>query len=96
MRRSLRILLILLFSVISPFATAQEPHGHSVPEKLGTVSFPISCAPAVRIQFDRGVALLHSFAYSAAKDAFQGVAALCDGPLGNCHDVLSPGLGPAP
>jgi len=74
MRRSLRILLILLFSVISPFATAQEPHGHSVPEKLGTVSFPISCAPAVRIQFDRGVALLHSFAYSAAKDAFQGVA----------------------
>jgi hypothetical protein len=74
MRRSLRILLILLVSVISPFAAAQEPHSHSVPEKLGTVSFPISCAPAVRIQFDRGVALLHSFAYSAAKDAFQGVA----------------------
>ena len=74
MHRSLRILLILLVSVISPFAAAQEPHSHSVPEKLGTVSFPISCAPAVRVEFDRGVALLHSFAYSAAKDAFQGVA----------------------
>ncbi len=74
MHRSLRILLTLLFSVISPFAAAQEPHSHSVPEKLGKVSFPISCAPAVRVEFDRGVALLHSFAYSAAKDAFQGVA----------------------
>ena len=74
MYRSLRILLILLVSVISPFAAAQEPHSHSVPEKLGTVSFPVSCAPAVRVEFDRGVALLHSFAYGAAKDAFQDVA----------------------
>jgi hypothetical protein len=36
------------------------------------VSFPISCAPAVQEQFDRGVALLHSFAYTAAENAFQG------------------------
>ena len=42
--------------------------------ETGTVTFPISCAPAVRVEFDRGVALLHSFAYGAAKDAFQGVA----------------------
>jgi len=74
MHRSLRILLTLLFSLIFSFAPAEEPHSQSVPEKLGTVSFPISCAPAVRVEFDRGVALLHSFAYSAAKDAFQGVA----------------------
>lgn len=74
MRDSSRILLTLLFFVIFPVAAAQEPHSHSVPEKLGSVSFPISCAPAVRIQFDRGVALLHSFAYSAAENAFQAVA----------------------
>jgi hypothetical protein len=40
------------------------------------VSFPISCAPAVQEQFDRGVALLHSFAYTAAENAFQGVSEL--------------------
>ncbi len=74
MRDSSRILMALLSFVILSFSAAQEQHSHSVPEKLGTVSFPISCAPAVRIQFDRGVALLHSFAYSAAESAFQAVA----------------------
>src|SRR5450631_1550722 len=66
-----RILLTVLF--IFPFSSAQETHSHGAPEKLGKVSFPISCTPAVQEQFDRGVALLHSFAYSAAKNAFQGV-----------------------
>jgi len=69
-----RISLTLLFLV--PFLSAQETHSHSAPEKLGKVSFPISCAPAVQEQFDRGVALLHSFAYTAAANAFQGVAEL--------------------
>ena len=67
-----RILLDLLFIV--PFSSAQETHDHRAPEKLGKVSFPISCKPAVQEQFDRGVALLHSFAYTAAENAFQGVA----------------------
>src|ERR1039458_8472226 len=67
-----RILLTLL--LIFPFLSAQETHSHSVPEKLGKVSFPISCNPAVQEQFDRGVALLHSFTYTAAENAFQGVA----------------------
>ena len=69
-----RILLTLLF--IFPFSWAQEIHSHSVPEKLGKVSFPISCTPAVQQQFDRGVALLHSFAYAAAENVFQGVGEL--------------------
>ncbi len=69
-----RISLTLLF--LLPFSSAQETHSHSAPEKLGKVSFPISCTPAVQEQFDRGVALLHSFAYTAAEDAFQGVAEL--------------------
>jgi hypothetical protein len=47
-----------------------------VPEKLGAVSFPVSCKPVVQERFDRGVALLHSFAYSAAENAFQEVASL--------------------
>ena len=67
-----RILLTLLFIVA--FSSAQETHDHPAPEKLGKVSFPTSCAPAVQEQFERAVALLHSFAYSAAENAFQGVA----------------------
>jgi tetratricopeptide (TPR) repeat protein len=73
-RMLLTFLLIVPFSAFSPFSSAQETHNHGVPEKLGTVSFPVSCKPAVQEQFDRGVALLHSFAYPAAEDAFQGVA----------------------
>ena len=63
-----QISLTLLF--LFPIASAQETHNHSAPEKLGKVSFPIFCAPAVQAQFDRGVALLHSFAYSDAEKAF--------------------------
>jgi len=66
-----RICLTLLF--VFPVSPAQETHSHSAPEKLGKVSFPISCAPAVQEQFNRAVALLHSFAYTAAENAFQGV-----------------------
>src|SRR5215472_2072625 len=54
--------------------TAQEAHSHGVPEKLGEVSFPSSCNPAVQQSFNRAVALLHSFAYAPAADAFGAVA----------------------
>ena len=63
--------MVFLFS--TPLA-AQQEHSHNAPEKLGNVSFPISCRPAVPSQFDRGVALLHSFAYTAAENAFRNVA----------------------
>ncbi|HEY3457380.1 MAG TPA: hypothetical protein VGK64_22560 [Bryobacteraceae bacterium] len=53
---------------------SQETHSHSAPEKLGAVSFPISCAPGVQNEFNRAVALLHSFAYTAADSAFRSVA----------------------
>jgi tetratricopeptide (TPR) repeat protein len=67
-----QISLIPLF--IFAFSPAQETHNHPAPEKLGKVSFPISCAPAVQEQFNRAVALLHSFAYTAAESDFQGVS----------------------
>ena len=53
---------------------AQEAHSHAVPGKLGEVSFAVSCKPEVQQDFNRAVALLHSFAYLAAAPAFQGVA----------------------
>src|SRR5947209_15961235 len=49
-------------------------HEHAVPEKLGTVQFPTSCSNKEQKNFERAVALLHSFAYSAAEKAFSDVA----------------------
>jgi tetratricopeptide (TPR) repeat protein len=66
--------LLILALLFPPLSVAQEEHHHPVPEKLGTVSFPTSCQPAVQPEFDRAVALLHSFAYDAAEAAFQSVA----------------------
>jgi len=43
-------------------------------EKLGKISFPISCAPAVQAPFERAVALLHSFWFDEADRQFQQVA----------------------
>ena len=45
-------------------------HHHDADEKLGTVSFPISCAPASQRAFNRGVALMHSFQYEDAEAQF--------------------------
>ncbi|HZF15039.1 MAG TPA: hypothetical protein VE046_03755 [Steroidobacteraceae bacterium] len=44
-------------------------------DRLGKVEFPNSCSPAVQDKFLRGVALLHSFYYSAARKAFEEVSA---------------------
>jgi tetratricopeptide (TPR) repeat protein len=41
----------------------------------GTVDFPVSCTPAARPEFVRGVALLHSFFYEEARRIFTEVAA---------------------
>ncbi len=44
--------------------------GAQGPEKIGRVTFPISCAAAVQKPFERAVALLHSFWYLEAAKAF--------------------------
>src|SRR4029453_19066929 len=43
-------------------------------DKLGKVEFPNSCSPAVQEKLLRGVAMLHSFYYSATQKAFEEVA----------------------
>ena len=54
---------------------SEETHSHPAPEKLGKVSFPTTCAPSVARDFERSVALLHSFAYAASEQSFRNVAA---------------------
>jgi hypothetical protein len=57
-------------------AVDDQAHHHEdlTTVQLGTVSFPVSCAPDVRKPFERGVALLHSFWYEEAEKEFTQVA----------------------
>jgi hypothetical protein len=48
-------------------------HHHDATEKLGKVSFPISCAVSSQKPFERGVALLHSFGYEEADEQFESI-----------------------
>ena len=54
----------------------KDHHHHEdlTASQLGTVSFPVSCAPGVQKPFERGVALLHSFWYEEAQKQFQQIA----------------------
>lgn len=57
-------------------SNAQEhAHGALPAERLGSVHFPTSCH-ADSAQFDRGVALLHSFEFGASIRAFNDVLAM--------------------
>ena len=63
----------LIAACFAPVVQAQE-HEHEHHEVLGNVSFPISCASGTQEAFNRAVALLHSFAYEDAEQAFTEIA----------------------
>src|SRR5438445_12832500 len=42
-------------------------------EKLGKVTFPISCGAAVSAQFERGVAMLHSYWFVESRKVFDAI-----------------------
>jgi tetratricopeptide (TPR) repeat protein len=67
----------LLFSLGASAAQSQDhPHPAGAPgEQLGTVHFATSCSPRVGPQFDRAMALLHSFEFGASIRAFNDVIA---------------------
>ncbi len=60
--------------LLSGIAQAHEGD-ESSKGRLGTVTFPTSCAPQVQPAFERAVAMLHSFWYNAAETAFEKVLA---------------------
>ena len=72
MNKRSALFAVLPIAAIYLAANAQE-HEHSAPEKLGKVNFPTSCSSNEQQNFERAVALLHSFAYSAAEKAFRDV-----------------------
>lgn len=61
----------LCFLILAAGNTVAQEHQHATTdEKLGTVHFTTSCNPAAQKQFDRAVALLHSFEFRQAIDGF--------------------------
>src|SRR5436190_10954829 len=73
LRIHLAPLLIAISLAAASVAFAQ--HGDKHRDKLGKIEFPNSCRPAVQEKLLRGIAMLHSFYYSAAQKAFEEVAA---------------------
>jgi len=67
----LRFLPFVFAAAILPVAHAHDTDSQS--GTLGKVSFPTSCNPKVQAQFERAVAMLHSFWYSAGERAFRDV-----------------------
>jgi len=62
--------------VLSAGQASGQDHRHgNTAEKLGTVNFATSCSPAVAPQFNRAVALLHSFEFGASLKGFGDVLA---------------------
>jgi tetratricopeptide (TPR) repeat protein len=75
MKSSSVLFILALFCMASPLL-ADEDHHHPGPdEKMGSVSFPTSCAATVQKPFERGVALMHSFEYELAETQFKDIAA---------------------
>src|ERR1019366_6077323 len=77
----MKILLLPLLALSSLPLFAQMAMDHpaqpgtvAAPERLGTVSFSVSCAADVQAPFNRGVALLHDFWYEEADRQFEEIA----------------------
>ncbi|MDQ3804090.1 MAG: hypothetical protein M3416_09705 [Acidobacteriota bacterium] len=81
MKRTLPVNVLLTAALPVAFlchthpARAQEAHQHQhdPSEKLGRVSFTVSCNPQAQSQFNRAVAWLHSFEYEEAEKVFTEV-----------------------
>jgi hypothetical protein len=74
-RVTIALRAIALATLAAVPAAAQDRHDAHPTEKLGTVHFPTSCAPAAAPRMDRAVALLHSFEFGASTRAFGEVLA---------------------
>ena len=73
-----RVIATAAMCMVSATALAQhEDHGGGPlsAEQVGTVDFQTSCSPALKTDFNRAVALLHSFWFPEARRDFAAIAA---------------------
>jgi tetratricopeptide (TPR) repeat protein len=61
--------------ILASVMTVAASHGAFAQqdEKLGKLSFPTSCDPKVQGEFERGVAMIHSYWFLIARRTFEGV-----------------------
>ena len=72
--KSAVLMLVIALGFFTSGARAQHSeHGtlHGAPpQQLGVVNFPVSCSAAAQKDFNRGMALFHSFWFESAKESF--------------------------
>src|SRR6266508_300371 len=75
MKFSQSLLFATVILCLAAGTSAHDEHQHPAGnlEQLGTVHFPISCSAAAQTEFERGVAMLHSFWFEEAGKAFSHV-----------------------
>lgn len=73
--RRLHVLCFLLIPLLSPAALRGQDHHHPEGDAagLGRVTFEVSCSAEVRPQFERAVAMLHSFWFESAEREFSAI-----------------------
>src|SRR5438128_8398576 len=67
MNKSSRGTLLAVALAVAGAAAAQPE------QKLGKLTFPTSCQPKVQAEFERGVAMLHSYWFLIARRTFEGI-----------------------
>jgi len=73
MKRIACLLFVSSLFTLTAAADDDKTHHHHedlTAAQLGTVTFPVSCAPSVQKPFERGVALLHSSGTKKRKKNF--------------------------
>src|SRR5687767_6424018 len=83
-RMKLSIIVAALLTTTGSFAQEHDQHQHGEAERLGTVSFPVSCNGEAQRLFNRAVAWLHSFEYQSADRTF-GEATAADPRCAMAH-----------
>ena len=75
---TIAIMLITIAAGAWAHGESETPQG-ALPEKLGEVNFPVSCNAAAQKEFNRAMALFHSFWFDPAKISFSRVLDLDPG-----------------
>jgi tetratricopeptide (TPR) repeat protein len=63
----------MFFALLARGLGFAQDHQHASAENLGTVKFSTSCSSAAQPQFNRAVALMHSFQFARAIEAFNAI-----------------------
>src|SRR2546427_11164987 len=68
-------IVLAIFSLFVSRAWSDEQHHHALTgQEIGSVHFSTSCSKAVESSFNGAVALLHSFQYERARQAFAEIS----------------------